>query len=268
MQVGLFLYFIIYESIEMGVWDTGILDDDDAADVSQFYLELYDHGQRHQAIRFAAEKRFHDSLNDEDDGPVITLALAYSQWECGYRDPEMITKIAHIVHSGINLERWEENANYQARANALEVFLEQLEAGNPKPRKRNRFPKPRAIFRAGECLAIRLSDGEYGAAFVLAEAYNRTGGLNLVGLLAYKGIHKPCQEVFEKRDWLLLNHHKFENEPYIHWCYPEDFPKDGIYESVGHSGIRDTDPIDSKSGGGWSFGYQLERQLAWDAGER
>jgi len=252
----------------MGVWGTGILDDDDAADVNQFYLEHYDHGQRHPAIRIAVERQFQDSINDEHDGHVVTLALAYSQWECGYRDSDMITKVAHIVHSGINLECWEETADYQARADALTGFLAQLEAGNPKPRKRNRSPKPKAIFRAGECLAIRLSDGEYGAAFVLAEDFDKTGGSNLIGLLKYNGAKKPSQEVFEKRDWFLLSYETYKNSPCIHWCFPEDFPKDSSYESVGHSEIRDTDPIGITQIGGWVFGRELEMQIRWDAGER
>ena len=252
----------------MGIWGVGILADDDAADVNQYYTDRYDSGQNHQAIRLAIEQRFAEEFQDEDTGPIVTMALAYSQWECGYRDPEILTKVSHIVHSGINLERWENTAEYEARAEALRQFLAQLEAGNPKPRKRNKSRKPKAIFRAGECLAIRLSDGEYGAALVLAEVYRKTGGANLIGLLAYKAILKPSHEVFEGRKWLLLNHHKYEDDLAAHWCFPEDFPNDGSYESVGHSDIRDTDPTNVTQIGGWVFGRELERQLRWEAGER
>lgn len=255
----------------MGVCGTGILDDDDAVDVNQWYLRLYSEGKRfkrHPAIRRAIEQQFAEEFQDEDTGPVVTMALAYSQWECGYQDLDMIAKVGYIVDSGINLERWEDTPDYQARAEALRAFYAQIMAGNPTPRSRKRLPKSKPVFQAGDCLAIRLSQGQYGAALVLADRITKSGGENLVGLLSYIGSSHPPMEVFEKREWFLLNHHGYKNETCIHWCFPEDFDDNGSYECIGHSEIRPEDPQASAVMGGWVFGMELEDQLRWDAGER
>ena len=92
----------------MGAWSTTILGDDFAADVYGEFLDAYNDGKELSAIRRELEMKNKNELNDPDEGPIFWLALAKAQWDCGFLDSDVLTKVGEIVNQELGLDRWRE----------------------------------------------------------------------------------------------------------------------------------------------------------------
>jgi hypothetical protein len=268
----------------MGAWGYEILEDDIALDVHADYLRYFNVGKPHDEILRLIVTGSADLLADDDDATVIWLAIARAQWDCGGLAPEVIAKVETIVREEIDLKRWTALGKPQPvqRRRALDKFLEKLRTPNPRPRKPRKAVKRKPIFATGDCLSIRLSDGDYGAAIVLDCPPERqridgeTYGKNFIGVLRYKGNTKPSIQEFERRDWLYLTHHAWFNHPrkrqlHVFCVLALRFRavKDK-FEVVGITKIRETDPKYSLYSPitGWHFAEQIVYQAKWDAGDR
>src|SRR5688572_15907148 len=74
--------------------------------------------------------------------------------------------------------------------------------GTTKPRKAVVRPSK---FKPGDCLSIRLPDGRYAAALVLAVDHSDAEhGLDLIAVLDLLSPDKPAMEVFRARKWLEI----------------------------------------------------------------
>ncbi len=155
------------------------------------------------------------------------------------------------------------------------TFLKSVQKPNPKPREPRPAIKRKPVFEPGDCLAIRLSDGDYGAALVLdspresKKPEEETYGLNLVGLLNYKSSSKPRLEVFKRRQWLRLTHHSWAGQLEIVYVTRSGFRtyREG-FEVVGKIPVRESDPRGSGTYSGWGFAEQVVSQDRWDRGIR
>ena len=257
----------------MGSWGIGILSDDTAADVHGEYMDKFNDGLEHAAIRAALEEEFVDSITDQDEGPVFWLAFALAQWECGVLEPDVLGRVTDLITSKQTLDRWEEGgaAQVRKRQQVLERFLEKISQPNQKPKRRRRVKHLPAVYASGDCLAIKLEDGDYGAALVLAtDETPKAEGWNLVGVLRYKDKEKPPLPVFEGREWLHLTHHSWKGDkPEMHWCPARRHKKEGAaLEVVGQVALREDDIREFNSFGGWNLGLQPVLQERWDQGER
>ena len=127
-----------------------------------------------------------------------------------------------------------------------------------------------AVYKPGDCLAMKLPDGDYGAVLVLAADDNEPDGRNLVGILNYKRPDKPTLAVFEQREWLILSHHAWRNQPEIRWCWAITYPKYAeLFEHVGRVELQPDDPKESNTYGGWNgLDVEVVSQHRWDLGER
>lgn len=257
----------------MGTWGVGLLTDDTAVDVYGEYMDKYNDGVDHAAIRKVLEEDFADYLEDDDDGPVFWIALALAQWECGVLAPDVQERVSSLIASGKTLERWEESgaATVRQRERVLVRFLEKISQPNDKPRRRRRVKHLPAIYQPGDCLAVKLEDGDYGASLVLAvDETAKAEGWNLVGVLRYKSPEKPPPFVFERREWLYPSHHSWAGDkPALQWCPARRHKKEGVaLEVVGQVALREDDLREFNSYGGWQIGLQTVLQERWDAGER
>lgn len=234
----------------MGTWGTAILRDDLARDVNQDYLDLYDDGLAHPAIVKKLRHKYAAELKDSDDAPLFWLALAKAQWECGALEQAVLNRVLRIIERGQGLERWRaRDAQALAkRKETLERFGQQIQLPNAKPRKRHKVRRHPPIYEAGDCLSIRLTNGNYGAAIVLAaDDSHRTEGMNLVGLLNYQSQELPTTMVFRKRRWL----HRWE-APATYWLLARSYKPVAVsFERVGQTKIRARDPQDAHIMGLW-----------------
>ncbi|MEO7298035.1 MAG: hypothetical protein ABI042_05605 [Verrucomicrobiota bacterium] len=257
----------------MGAWSTAILGDDSAADVYGEFIENYNDGKELSAIRRELEAKNKSELNDPDEGPIFWLAIAKAQWDCGSLDSDVLAKVGEIVNHGLGLDRWSEGTvrDLEKRKKVLSEFYTKLQTPNPKPKKRK---KPRfipAVFETGDCLALHLTSGGYGAALVLAtDNTHKQYGKNLIGVLRYRSGQKPPLSVFESRDWLYINHHNWKNQIEITWCLGYAYRKHKVpIEKIGSNKIRWLDPKDAKSFSPWDWlANQVELQFDWEAGKR
>lgn len=258
----------------MGTWKADVLSDDFALDVYDTFLEDYNSGKDPRSIRKTVEAAYAEALDDPDDGPVFWLALACVEWECGLLEKDVLGRVTRIIKSGKGLDRWKESgaAALKERQKVLREFLGKINKPSPRPRKPKKKKIIRPVYEPGDCLAIKLSDEDYGAAIVLAAmvAESTGEGHNLVGVLRYKSPQKPSREVFEARKWLILTHHSYENDSVLAWCSAVTHKGSSaeMLERVDHVTLRKDDPKDGGGYRGWNFGIDVILQDKWDRGIR
>jgi len=254
----------------MGAWGPGIRQDDFVCNVEGAFKDhLKDGKSIGDATKFV-HKQFADALDDCDDGPLFWLALADMQWTYGNLDPLVRQRVNEIIESDIGMERWGEPSDKlsKQRRAALAKFYDKISQPNPKPtrppKRINRKPK----FTAGDCLAVQLENGQYGAALVLAtDSSNPEYPADLIADLDYLSDEPPTLEVFRKRDWLKLTHHNWKGRLNILWYHSVGFRKmKPRLTLLGNIPILETDPQQSSSYAGWHLlGRQIINQREWVA---
>ncbi len=262
----------------MGAWGIGVLSDDTVRDVQADYLDLFNRGNSPEAIRKKLLVDYAESVGDPDEGPLIWIGIAKAQWDCAQLEPLVHSKIREIVEDGLGLTRWAEQGErlLQRRKTALNQFLTKLQTPNQRPRKPRKAIKRSPIFQPGDCLAVRLQDGEWGAILVLQgepqsdDPYNETYGTNLIVTLRYKNSVMPTLDVFEKREWLHLNHHSWKDQLELCYVTPLRFRhvKDRFVR-VGTIQLRATDPRTAIMYSSWPNSLDsMYLQDQWDRGIR
>jgi len=246
----------------MGYWGISILSDDTSRDIYDSYMQMYNESLAHEDIREQLFDECAEMLDDVDDGPLFWLGFAKAQWECGALQDDVYQRVKTIIDTGAELVRWEEAGAkvLNKRKQVLQEFLEKISTPKEKPRKRRKVIPHPSIYAPGDCLAIKLSNGQYGAAFVLAvdnDSYP-PDGQTLVGLIDYLSPEKPPLMLFERRSWLLSNY----GIPIIWWCGACDYKRsDTSFELVGQLPLTSSDQRESSVSSTWdNLEYYLFRQ--------
>ncbi len=246
----------------MGTWGKKIIDDDFVADVIGSFDDKLKSSQNVEEATKLVKNEFKGSFKDSDDGPLFWIGLAEAQWRYGFTETGVIQKVKDDYSNERGLDRWKEAGakELEKRKQILEVFITKIETSNPKPKKLPKIVVRKPIFEAGDCLSISLENGKFTAAIVLVSDHRMTEyGKNLIVGLNYLSDQPPEMEVFDKRNWLFLNHHNFNKELFIGWYLPVGFKavKEHI-KVIGKTTIRKTDPKESKKYTPWSW---LEDQI-------
>jgi hypothetical protein len=259
----------------MGAWGTGVLSDDTVRDVYDSYLDLFNRGNPPELIRQKLLEDFEESMGDSTDGPLIWLGIAKAQWDCDQLEPLVLQRVREIVSEGLGLDLWAEQGErlLQRRRTILGQFLARLGTRNPRQRKPRKAVKRKAVFQPGDCLEVRLKDGDWGAILVLDgelesdDPYKETYGTNLVVTLRYKSSEMPSLNVFEKREWFHLTHHSWKD--HLELCYVTSTRfrevKDRLVR-IGAIELRPTDPRTAKAYSPWA--NQLDGMYLQDRWER
>ena len=154
----------------MGAWGTAIFSDDTACDVRDEWRGYVGEGlsEREATDRLLAE--WSASLDDPDEGPVVWLALAATQWKAGRLEERVKRKALAIIDEQSNLAPWQENASLlKKRAAALAKLREQLRSAPPAAKKIRKVVKATCAWEPGDVIAYRLRSG----AFVLFRVLDR-----------------------------------------------------------------------------------------------
>ena len=208
----------------MGTWGVGVLQDDTARDIYDDYIGLFNTLVPHAEVVARLEREHASSFTDADEGPLAWLAVAKAQWDCGALSADLLRKAEEIVELGLGLDRWKEGGEQllARRKKRLADFLEGLRLPNPRPRKPKKPVRRKPPFVPGDCVAIRLSDGDWGGLVVLAceaeepDPTRETYGTMVVGELSYKSSTPPTLEEFERRDWLRPVRYRPTGTPHIY----------------------------------------------------
>lgn len=250
----------------MGTWGIGITQDDEVADVIDMFETHLKNGASvpEASARVAAE--FHP--DDPDAASLQRFGLAYAQWKYGALDPVLLAAVRSDIQNDVGLDRWREGAasDLNRRKAVLRRFLEQLESPNPRPKRFPRLVVRAPKYRPGDCLAVKLSNGQFGAALVLAaDQTNPEYGRNLIASLEYMSTTPPGLHVFQKRDWLRLTHHNWRGQLDLAWYPPGRYRSEAPrFQVVGSILITSADPKDSNRYSGWlNLGNQVVLEMQW-----
>ncbi len=253
----------------MGSWGHGIRQDDLVCDVIAAFDDAIKEGSKVSDATASVLQRFDTSLIDSDDAPLIWLAIADAQWTYGQLDPQILAKVSYDISNDIGLSRWREmpERQFAKRRVVLSRFLEKIQTANPKPKRTPKRIVRNPKFEAGDCLAVRLSNGQYGAALVLAsDSTNLEYGQNLICVLDFMSTQKPLLHNFSNRQWLMLTHHKWDGKLDLAWYLPAGFRAEkSRFELVAKIEVLPSDPKESKLFSSWSnLGEQVIHQRDWD----
>lgn len=253
----------------MGAWGYGIRQDDFVLDVVGDFEDRLKAGQGAADATNAVKAKFAAAIEDTDDGPLFWIALADLQWLYGELEPQVLKRVQDDFDSGRSLDPWREDPRGLSRRRAtLEKFISKIAAPNPRPKKPPKIVVRAPKFAPGDCLSIRLANGQYAAALVLAADHSIVEyGKNLVALLDYLSPEKPTIEVFRNRKWLVLTHHNWSSKLALAWYQHVGFrAAKGRLDIVGHVEILGSDPKDSNMYSGWAgIGEEAVYQREWDA---
>lgn len=153
----------------MGTWGIGIFSDDLACDVRDAFKKvLQEELSGAQATKYVLDE-FADCLKDPDDGPLLYLALAATQWNYGYPDQKIINKAIKIIDDGEGLNRWKEvnTSLLEKRESVLHKLKQQLLSPAPSPKKVKSYP--RNPFKVGDVIQIKLPNGKFSLVHIFKE---------------------------------------------------------------------------------------------------
>lgn len=144
----------------MGVWGTGIFDDDIACDVRAHYADGLGEGRTGPQVTQWILNEYEDLLADLGEAGVIWLALAAVQWKHGRLEAETLERALQVIDSGSDLDRWEEGSeNLKSRKAVLEKLRKQIMSPQPAEKKIERRVLAECRLKRGDLLAYRLGSG-------------------------------------------------------------------------------------------------------------
>jgi len=253
----------------MGTSGYGIRDDDTVCDV---ITEFEDHLKKYQDLNAATEPAFNvfpEYLEDEDDAPMFWLALAEMQWTYGNLDPQILQKVEDDFACEAGMGLWGEPTedDYRRRRKAISRFLAKIRKPKVKPKKFPKIVMRKPNFEAGDCLAVQLSNAQYGAAYVSHKFDDEIeNGSNWIITLNYLSDSPPEMDVFQKRNWLRPTHHGWNGKVDAGMYTELGFRKarDRI-KLVGNLPVIDPTPEPCAIFANWTMlGEQVLLQRAWD----
>ena len=147
-----------------------------------------------------------DILDDKDDASNLWLALADRQWQYGFKNNKIKTKVKEICQNGIGQNLWKEEGSkeYLKRMNALEKFYNKISIPKKILKKIPKLVIRKAIFKKGDCLSLKLDNGYYACALVLDEDNSDIEyGDNFIVLLQSFTQNKPTLDLFYNTPYLI-----------------------------------------------------------------
>jgi hypothetical protein len=257
----------------MGSWGLGIKQDDLVCDVIGLLDEYLKDGASIEGATQSVLDQFAESLEDIDESPLVWIAIAEAQWTYGELDKKVLLQVKDDLAKDRGLEVWRETSEsvYRKRHQVLVRFIERISTPNTKPKKRPKRVVRAPKFGTGDCLAVKLSNGQYGAAIVLvADHSNQEYGKNLIAVLDYISMDPPSLKVFKKRRWLKLTHHNWDGRLDCSWYLPIGFRNEkDRFEIVGNTKLNRRDPKESTYYASWkTLGEGIIHQREWDTSAR
>lgn len=145
----------------MGVWGTGIFQDDTACDLRDEYRQLLGDGLSDADAKAGILKAYSSSFASADESTVAWLALAATQWRLGRLDPDSLEHALKVIDSGLDLARWSvDSGDRDKRKAALEKLREQISSPQPAPKASQQAVALRVPLEGWRALLIPTAFGE------------------------------------------------------------------------------------------------------------
>lgn len=185
--------------MKMGVWGTGIFDEDEACEVRDHYRQLIeDRVDDAEATQSTLEK-FKASFDNPDYCSAAIVALAVTQSKIGRLDPSIRDRALAWMDQGADLDIWTEDSPKDLGKRKAALEKARLQITGPQPtRKRIRRPRLHLCdLVAGDVLALDLPAGPVLFRTVQIESY-RLGEIPILEELEFDGPEVPEVEIIEQ----------------------------------------------------------------------
>ena len=142
----------------MGSWGTALYSDDLACDIRGAYEDLIIYGATPEEAeaRVIQEFKMENLDLDESSG---WLALADTEWKCGYKLSEYVKeKALSIIAQGADLHMWEKQKQKDKRKSILDKLVQQLEKPLPKGRTLHPLPVFHCPWKIGDIIEVPLAN--------------------------------------------------------------------------------------------------------------
>jgi hypothetical protein len=145
----------------MGAWGPGLFSDDVACDVRDQYRELLEDQVPDDEAEHQVLDAWSASLDDDDDGPVVWLAVAATQSKLGRLSDRVKGEALRVIDDGSDMARWADadRTDRAARAKALAKLRDQLTGPQPAPKKLRKPKQKTSGLALGEVLALPSDHG-------------------------------------------------------------------------------------------------------------
>jgi hypothetical protein len=184
----------------VGAWGVAIFSDDTACDVRDEYRDLIGEGKSGPEAAEELLREYAGMLDVPDEGPVIWLALAATQWKLGRLQDDVKQKALEIIETGAGLDLWREQgaALLRKRQAVLRKLKEQLQTPQPPQAKVKKRFKATTAFKPGDAFSYHLLSGEYVIFRVAGLSTDKGGTAPIVNLCDWIGIDAPGPKAIEK----------------------------------------------------------------------
>lgn len=179
----------------MGVWGTGIFQDDTASDIRDSYKDLLSNGLTGPEATARILCNFESSLADPDESGVVWLALASTQWRHGRLESGSLENALRVIDSGSDLDRWKHNAKDLAtRRAALQKLRLQITSPQPVAKNVRKRILESCDWPVGALISYRLITGNLAILRVIGYHSDKGGTSPICELLDWTGTEMPSQD--------------------------------------------------------------------------
>lgn len=186
----------------MGTWGTGIKSNDTSGEIYDEFFKLYNDGKSVKEISEKLITENRELIEDKYDSNNFWFALALCQWECKQLETSLFEKVKEIIESKTDLVIWKEldatDADIKEREIELNKFQTKLQTERKVAKKIIKTKYYNSIFIKGDCFIFKMTDGNYGGAFVLTDEQNTEIGANFIALTDISKTEKPKIEDFKE----------------------------------------------------------------------
>lgn len=180
----------------MGVWGTGIFQDDTASDLRDDYKDLLGDGLSAADAKARILETYKSSFADPDESTVAWLALAAVQWQVGRLDPDTLQRALAIIDSGSNLTRWNVNSkDRQKRIAVLDKLRAQITSPPPPEKKIRKRVLSECPWKIGDLFSYQLLSGKLIIFRVIGHHKDKGGTYPVCEMLDWVGSEIPSPDV-------------------------------------------------------------------------
>lgn len=180
----------------MGVWGTGLFQDDTASDIRDDYKDHLGNGLSGPEATARVLVEYKSSLADPHEAGVVWLALAATQWKQGRLDPDTLAQALEVIDSGSDLQRWSAgSSDFAKRKAALEKLRIQLTSPQPEAKKVRKHVLATCDWPVGTLIAYRLNSGNLAMLRVIGDHKDKGGTFPVCEVLDWTGTETPTVEM-------------------------------------------------------------------------
>jgi len=170
----------------MGVYGTGIKDNDTSNDVYESFFEEYNNGLEVSKIKDKILTIYDGDINDMEHKCNVIFTLALCLWEVCELDDDLYKQVKSLIENDTDIDMLKEldatNKYISERKKVLNKFLDKMSIPREKAKLRKKPPvKIDSIYMPGSFLSFCYSNGDFGGVIIMkSDFFNNNGCMTLV----------------------------------------------------------------------------------------